>query len=225
MEHKKEQEEFTMKNVVGIVVSIVYILSILSVSSKVTRFGIEFSRKFAHAMIGNWYFIGNYFFTNALACSVVPVMIGVVMAFSYRLNLFKGVERPGQKKSYGTVYYFVALLILVNVSFKIYGSMIPGGICFMPLAYGDAAAALVGKKLNKGCFYIGENRKSISGSAAMFVVSFLTMMLYNIIYSLYYSAEQVLILSLAAMVIECISVKGTDNLTIPIGIFLVSCLI
>ena len=214
-----------MRNVVGVVVSLGYIMGVLLFSAKVTWLGVEVSRKFAHIMVANWWFMGNYFFTNVFACSLVPVIIGVVMAFSYKNNFFKGIERPGQKRSYGTIYYFIAIGILVNISFRIYGNMIPLGICFVPLGYGDGAAALAGKKFHKGCFCIRGCEKSLSGSLAMFIVSLASMLIYTAVYGLDYSVEKLVIFSLTATVIEGVSVNGTDNLTIPLGTFLVSCLV
>lgn len=214
-----------MRNVVGVAVSLGYIMGVLLFSAKVTWLGMEFSRKFAHMMVANWWFIGNYFFTNVFACSLVPGIIGVVMALSYKYNFFKGVERPGQKNSYGTVYYFISILLLVNISFRIYGNMIPLGIYFVPLGYGDGVAALAGKKFHKGCFSIRGCQKSLSGSMAMFIISLASMLIYSAAYSLDYSIDKLVILSLVATVIEGISVNGTDNLTIPLGTFLISWLV
>ena len=101
-----------MRNVIGVVASVAYIVGVLAFSSKMKCFGLEFSRKFAHMMVANWWFIGNYIFDNVIACSTVPIIIGTVMALSYKYSWFDGVERPGQKKSFGTVYYFISLLLL-----------------------------------------------------------------------------------------------------------------
>ena len=176
-------------------------------------------------MVANWWFIGNYIFDNVIACSTVPIIIGTVMALSYKYSWFDGVERPGQKKSFGTVYYFISLLLLVNISFRLYGNMIPMGIYFMPLGYGDGMAALVGKKFYKGIYNVRGSQKSVSGSLAMFLVSFMTMYGYSVIYDLNYSVQKLLALSVAAAVIEAVSIKGSDNITIPLGTYIVSFII
>ena len=214
-----------MRNVIGVVVSVAYIVGVLVFSSKVKSLGLEFSRKFAHMMVANWWFIGNYIFDNVIACSTVPIIIGTVMVLSYKYSWFDGIERPGQKKSFGTVYYFISLLVLVNISFKFYGNMIPMGIYFMPLGYGDGMAALVGKKIHKGTYNVRGSQKSISGSLAMFLVSFITMYGYRAIYDLNYSVQKLLVLSVAATVIEAVSIKGSDNITIPLGTYIVSFII
>ena len=59
----------------------------------------------------------------------------------------------------------------------------------------------------------------------MFIVSLASMLIYNAVYGLDYSVEKLVIFSLTATVIEGVSVNGTDNLTIPLGTFLVSCLV
>ena len=59
----------------------------------------------------------------------------------------------------------------------------------------------------------------------MFLVSFMTMYGYSVIYDLNYSVQKLLALSVAAAVIEAVSIKGSDNITIPLGTYIVSFII
>jgi phytol kinase len=86
----------------------------------------------------------------------------------------------------------------------------------MPLGYGDGFAAIIGEKVHFGVYRIFNSRKSIAGNTAMFIMTFFVIVIYNLIYSLEYSIFQLILISFASTVVEAISIKGTDNLTIPI---------
>lgn len=208
-------------NILGIVIVLIYILFILFFSSIFSKYSIELSRKFAHIMCANSWIISNFFFDNIYYCIIPPFIITIIMILSYKYNIFKGVERPNQKKSYGTVYFFLAMIILEIISFVKYQSIITLGGYFLILGYGDAFAALIGKKKNWIPYKVGNYYKSISGNVAMFIFSFFSFYLYMIFYNLEYSIMDVFIISIIATFLEAISVKGTDNLTIPIGTYFI----
>lgn len=208
-------------NIFGIVVVLVYILFILCFSSVFSKYSIELSRKIAHIMCANSWIISNCFFDNIYYCIIPPLIITIIMILSYKYSIFKGVERPNQKKSYGTVYFFLAMIILEIISFIKYRSIITLGGYFLILGYGDAFAALIGKKKNWLPYKVGNSYKSISGNIGMFIFSFISFYIYIIIYNLEYSIIEVFIISIVATFLEAISIKGTDNLTIPLGTYFI----
>lgn len=214
-----------MSTIAFISVSLIYMLTILYFSStRLSKIGTEFSRKFAHVAISLWWFFGNYFAPNSWAAYWVAIIMAIFMIIAYRFHLINGIERSGEVQSFGCVYYFIGMLILLILSYRLYGSMIPLGIFFMPLGFGDAAAALSGKYFHWKTYTIIHASKSISGNIAMFVVSFISMLMYLTIYNLDYTIMNLLWISLAATILEAVSIKGTDNFTIPLGSFLLSLL-
>ena len=89
------------------------------------------------------------------------------------------------------------------------------------MAYGDAAAAIVGEKYGKLQYYVFA-KKSLEGSAAMFLVSFLSIEASLLFFSTLYSLP-LFTLSVAALVVasvatlaEALSPLGFDNLTVPL---------
>lgn len=80
-------------NLLGIIVSYLYI-GIVIIGAKIfNKKGIEFSRKFIHIMLGNWWFIAMYFFTNVWFAMFVPVTFVIINYVSYKKNLIKVMER------------------------------------------------------------------------------------------------------------------------------------
>lgn len=208
-------------NILGIVIVLMYILFILYFSSIFSKYSIEFSRKFAHIMCANSWTISNFFFDNIYCCIMPPFVMTIIMVLSYKYNIFKGVERPNQKKSYGTVYFFLAMITLEIISFVRYHSIITLGGYFMILGYGDGFAALIGKKKNWLPYKIGNSCKTVSGNIGMFIFSFFSFYTYILIFNLKYSIIEVFMISIIATFLEAISIKGTDNLTIPIGTYFI----
>ncbi|PMB74477.1 hypothetical protein C0195_02530 [Candidatus Bathyarchaeota archaeon] len=88
------------------------------------------------------------------------------------------------------------------------------------MAYGDAFASLIGEKYGKRKYKLLTN-KSLEGSVAMFVFSFLSLAVSLIFFSMLYPfslLDKILVaamVALVATVVEGISPMGFDNLTVP----------
>ena len=106
-------------NWLGILVSYLYIALVIVGAKIFEKKGKEASRKFIHIMLGNWWFIAMYFFTNVWFAAFVPATFVIINYLSYKKDLIKVMERDEQD-GLGTVYYAVALLILAIVSFGIF---------------------------------------------------------------------------------------------------------
>ena len=108
-----------MNNFIGILVSYVYIALVIIGAKIFKKKGKEASRKFIHIMLGNWWFIAMYYFTNVWFAAFVPATFVIINYISYKKDLIKVMERDVQD-GLGTVYYAISLLILVIVSFGVY---------------------------------------------------------------------------------------------------------
>ena len=110
-----------MNNLVGIIVSIIFIGMII-VSAKVfEKAGKEASRKYIHIMLSNWWVIAMIFFDNMIWAAFVPALFVVINYLSYKNGIIKVMERDSSdknKESLGTVYYALSLLILVFTLFS-----------------------------------------------------------------------------------------------------------
>lgn len=211
-----------MENWLGILVSYLYIALVIAGAKIFEKKGKEASRKFIHIMLGNWWFIAMYFFTNVWFCAFVPATFIVINYLSYKKDIIKVMERDEQD-GFGTVYYAVTLLILVIVSFGIYKMPSLGLIPNLVMAYGDGLAALVGKSIKSKRYKIGDTKKSLAGSATMFIISTLLVGGYLAFWhsdvflaTPHWPLVSVLI-GFAVTAIEAISGKGTDNITVPLS--------
>ena len=85
------------------------------------------------------------------------------------------------------------------------------------MGYGDGLAAVIGQAIESKKFNINGNKKSVAGCIAMFLVTFMIITGYltkcesaNIII-------KAILSSILLTLIEAVSKKGTDNLTVPIA--------
>ncbi|MCI6691378.1 MAG: SEC59/DGK1/VTE5 family protein [Clostridium sp.] len=212
-----------MVNVVGIIVSILFIFGIIGISSLLNKLNIlanEDSRKFIHVGVANWWIVAMIFFNNNIYASIVPALFVIINYISYKKQIFKAMERDGSKNDLGTVYFALSLMILALITFKNTEFSYIGALGILVMGYGDGFAAIIGVKYGKHKFKVLGNNKSLEGSLAMFlfsfVVSLVILYIFNPVNMLLYS----LILATVSTVLEAFSPYGLDNLTVPLGISL-----
>ncbi len=211
-----------MNNFIGILVSYVYIALVIIGAKIFKKKGKEASRKFIHIMLGNWWFIAMYYFTNVWFAAFVPATFVIINYISYKKDLIKVMERDVQD-GLGTVYYAISLLILVIVSFGVYKEPSLGLIPNLVMAYGDGLAGLLGRMIKSKRYKLSDTKKSVAGSITMFVISTLLIggyLLYwhkEIFWSTPHWTLVAVLIGFAITAIEAISEKGTDNITVPLG--------
>jgi phytol kinase len=204
-----------------------YILFIILLSERMTaplHVLQKSSRKFLHAMIGNLPFIIPFF-----SSSIYPVLVAapfiVVTFLASPVSPFKklnkkmkglaGITEEGHHL--GLVFYAISYTILAFF-FASKPYIIAAGI--LPMAYGDAAASLIGEKYGKRKYKLVA-AKTLEGSMAMFLVSLFVLTLSLAFFSILYpfSALNRLLASFGVAVIaalvEGVSPLGFDNLTVP----------
>jgi len=117
----------------------------------------------------------------------------------------------------GLVFYAVSYTCLA-VLFASKPYAIAAGV--LPMAYGDATASIIGERFGRHRYKLVA-RKSLEGSIAMFTVSFASLTVSLIFFSIFYPiqvlAKLPAVLAAAAVgtLVEGLSPMGFDNLTVP----------
>ena len=202
---------------------------IILVTNKIKdRVSTNFSRKFLHIMIGNFIFVIPFFTLRSFPLSfpffVAAPFILVTFLFSplspvdlsSRVSGLAEVTGGGHK--FGLVLYAVSYSFLA-LFFSTEPYVLAAGI--LPMAYGDAAASLVGQKLGRHKYNVF-GAKSLEGSMAMFLTclfGLLALMLF-FVYLYPISIFDFAVASLGAAVVatacEALTPRGFDNLTVPL---------
>ena len=111
----------------------------------------------------------------------------------------------------------VALLMLVvSIIAYVAGDPRIGATGILIMGYGDGFAAIIGKKIKSKKYKIGKTTKSIAGSLTMFIISlfisFIVLKMIGVKYLIFDSFG----IAVVATILEAISIKGFDNITVPV---------
>jgi phytol kinase len=207
-----------------------YVIAVIGVTGKINfHFPKSVSRKFLHIMIGNLIFIIPFFSFNVFPVNFPFFVAAPFILLTFLVSKASPIKNISNKMSglsdvtsgghgFGLVFYAVSFTILAFLfSSKPY--VIAAGI--IPMAFGDAAASLVGQKIGYHQYNIFA-KKSLEGSIAMFMVCFLSLLgsllFFGYLYPLSAFNFVVAVLGVAVVATTCeaLTPKGLDNLTVPL---------
>ncbi len=211
-----------------LVFSIFGVIGVSEILRKIFRFDPEVTRKVIHISVGVAVFPAPLIFSSSIPVIAVAIFFILVNFLSLKIKLFKGMDSVA-RQTYGTVYYPLAFLILVISFWKNYPALI--SISMLILAIGDAVAAIVGESVKSPKIYnLTGDKKSIEGSAAMFITSFFIVFLSLIFMNnsklwwgdvSNFSIDKIFLISLLTsffvMIVEGLGSYGLDNLFLPLA--------
>lgn len=205
--------------------AVVFIL--MSALQKLFHLSVEVSRKLTHIFIGFTWINLYYFFilpesVHPLEVLVLPISFIIINALSYRYKIFTMIERDDDNHP-GTVYYAIAMTILMGLTIVFPKTLIPSGIAVFCLSLGDGFAALFGTLFGKYGPKITEN-KSLIGTLACFVGAFLSVYCLMLLVPFSFPLWGALLVAAATAVCELCG-KGLDNFSITFGVTAVATLV
>jgi dolichol kinase len=203
-----------------------YVLALIVVSGRlegVLGLSRGSSRKFLHAMIGNLVLVIPFFGGSPGPVLIAaPFILVTFLASPYtpipKLRALLGdlADLTEEGHHMGLILYSLSFTLLV-VLFPSRPDVIAAGI--LPMAYGDSSAALVGRRFGKR---MTVNGKTVEGSAAMFTMSLVSLILGLAFVSSIHSFDPIrsLMPTMAAVIVctlvEALSPRGLDNLAVPV---------
>jgi dolichol kinase len=220
------------RDLIGLVTSFGYAFGLLIIAEVIRRwrgYPQDFTRKFVHIGAGMWVFGVLALFEN-WTIGIIPFATFIVLNFIfYRFRLLESVDAPDSTP--GTVYFALSITLLFLIFWRTNSPDDRGYIAAagtMAMTWGDALAAIVGKRWGRHHYQIGRGRRSFEGSAAMFIASFVAILLTLLLtpgsalspqsVPIGFNAALIasLIAALAATIAEGVSPHGTDNLSVPL---------
>ena len=209
-----------MNNLIGVIVSTIYIAFVLVTSKFVSKNGEEISRKYVHIMLCNIWIIYLLFIDSLLVGCILPAIFVVINTLSYKFKLIKSMERE-ENDGFGTIYYAISILITVIFSYWFDNPEL-GAIGILSMGYGDGLAAVIGKNIKSPKYKIGNTTKSLAGSTTMFIVTFIISAIVLYIVGAEYFILKGIVMAVVATILEAISIKGLDNITVPSVLMILS---
>jgi len=203
----------------ALVLSFVYCAAAIGAAElirKIRGYGDEFTRKLVHVTIGLWIIPTLLLFQSWYWAAALPALAVVGNFLSQRMNILRGIERA-DRHDFGTVFFPLSFVICIFAYFNsAYPVSAAAGI--IPMALGDAAAAVVGNAFGRRPYIFLGAKKTLEGSAAMLVVSavtvFTTLLIFKV--SVPSCAIAACLIAAVATLLEAAGKNGLDNLTVPV---------
>jgi phytol kinase len=212
-------------DLIGIVGTFIFVFLIIGLGEflrKKFNLSTEFTRKVIHIGVGNWVFLWPFSFKHWYAVAIPPAFFIALNYLSYRREIFKAMERKEKAGGLGTVYYALSLTLLAAVFWYVEKPWI-AALGMILMAWADGLADVIGRKFGIHKYRIMGSVKSFEGSIGFFIIGVLSSFATISFFKAYMEAtltHPVLLISILiagiATIIEGLSPKGTDNLTVPI---------
>jgi len=217
------------QNYTALIVSFAYVFGVIGVAELLRRVAgrsPDFTRKFIHIGVGMWIVGTVFLFENCYLALVPPLAFTIINAISYLRGTIKAME-TGEKGNLGTIYFPISFAIII---YCFWGMPVPMVASMMPMTWGDAQAALVGRRYGFHRYTIFGRTRSVEGSVAMLLWSWIPTSLALAILPIALGTPSVSPLlaliyggatSLVCTLVEALSPWGIDNLTVPLVAMLV----
>ncbi|MCK4471616.1 MAG: phosphatidate cytidylyltransferase [Anaerolineae bacterium] len=208
----------------ALIISYVYVFAMIGVGeglrkwlgqAKPGTYSTEFTRKVIHISVGMWAFGTVLLFQHWYFAIIPPLSFVILNYISYRREIFKSVE-TGEKGNLGTVYFPISFVIIIYLFWESPHLLVAS---LMPMTWGDALAAILGRRYGQRKYSVLGSTRSVEGSLAMFLVSWLSTFLALLLLSpLAWQTSLLYSLALAvfATLVEALSPWHIDNLTVPL---------
>jgi dolichol kinase len=210
-------------DLIGVLLVYTYVAILIIATERLSNKYPNISRKILHIMVGNIAFILPIFQTKEVMAFIAA---GPFILFTFLMSPHTPIKSIRGKTSaaghgMGLVYYSITWTILAYLFFD---NMVVIAIGILAMSYGDGFASVIGVKFGKKKYNVFGDQKSFAGSIAMFIFTFIPMIFavlyYQIPITIFLLASLALI-CLIATIIEGITPKGIDNLTVPFFVVLI----
>ena len=172
----------------------------------------ELLRKIIHIGIGPLILIAKFIEISQAFAAYFTLLVFCLIVINYVYRLFPIIEDV-DRKSYGTLFYCLSLLILIIFFWdKDPYSLMAG---FLIMTFGDGLAGLIGKNFTSKSWLIFNQRKSFIGTITMLLTSICVVILLGLFGEFSINSNFFLI-AFIATILEQFSIFGIDNFTVPI---------
>ena len=207
----------------GVVFSFAFVFAVIGIAQLVLKLKLATpatTRKIVHIGVSHWWLIAVACFDTWYYAIIGPIAFILINTASFLFRLFPAMEHEKRSRNLGTIYFPISLLVLVILAWTGHVQPWAAGMSVLILGWGDGLASLVGEQTTSPEFRVFGNRKSLLGSATMFVASGLVATIFLLAAGV--SATAGIVLGRAAAIaavatfIELVTPLGLDNLTVPL---------
>ena len=208
--------------VIGYIVFLIYTTGIMLLGiivEKKTNIDKTVCRKLTHIISAFVWVICYFFFGCSIHWVILNFFGAAALGFVTLNKKFSAFQREDSDNSPGMFYFGLSTAIVALICYLVGEELyLYTGITYYCLALGDGFAPLVAKLFGKYNIEVRPH-KTLVGTLTVFAVSFLSTLVFSLIFDM--GLDVVFILSVAALtaVTEFYGFKGTDNIFIEFFVF------
>jgi dolichol kinase len=233
-------------DIVAFIISFILILIVVRVNATIEESGklsTNVTRKVIHIFVAPIGLIAWMLFSGGVSSRWLALLVPVLFALLFLAigtgkivneDFVKSMSRTGDPRELlgGTLYYVLMFCVVTILWFYVPVTGIAGAtpaavVIVGCVAGGDGLADVIGRKYGgEKKFGVGGAEKTLIGSVGMFIGSFLFSYILTFMFSIEAGFDMVallipiLVISLIATIVEAITPKGLDNLTVPIAVII-----
>lgn len=212
-----------MPDIVALGESFIFIFAFIGLASLLLRLrllGPAMTRKVVHIGVAHWWLLYLAFIHSAWVGMAGALAFTLINAVSYKLKLFKAMEDPTARPNLGTIWFPIALAVLIGLELAGLVTRWQAGVGVLVMGWGDGMAAVVGQRFARRPFDVFGSKKSAIGTIALLVFSFVTTAAMTAFFVPGLSAWDIFLragsTAMFAALVEFATPFGVDNLTVPI---------
>lgn len=214
----------------GIVISFAFVFAVIGVAQtflKLGWFSASVTRKVVHIGVAHWWLVAMAVLPSLGYALIGPLAFIAINAISYKTHVFKAMEHEVATKNLGTIYFPIALTLLVLLTWGLGLPKWYGAVAILVLGWGDGMASLVGEHFPGMRFRLPGGRKSLNGTAAMFAAAWATTGIVAVVFGMEPATAAALgfIVAGFATATELATPFGLDNISMPLVSILVLALL
>ncbi|MBK8987214.1 MAG: hypothetical protein IPM39_14230 [Chloroflexi bacterium] len=206
-------------NLLGVIVCSLYIFSIIGLAELLRwwrGYSSGFTRKIIHIGVGMMTWVLVYLFTSPWPFIGMCLVFAFLLYLDYKYELVPAMAST-DKSNKGTIYFPLAAAAGVLAFWQQPPLMVAA---LMPLTWGDGLAPVVGKAYGRRAYFVASHMRTVEGSAGFFVFGLLFTWLALWVMpgppaiTAAVAFLPALVITFCTTLIEAVSIKGIDNLTI-----------
>jgi len=196
-------------------ISVAYVAALLVLAEVLRRWGglrRRVIRAVVHAAVAAWIVPTALWFDSPVWAALLPMLFAAVNVFCWLTGRFRAFSEPGEQTG-GIVFHPVAISAVILL-FWSPGSRSIAVASVLVMGWADPLAALVGGAVRSPSFTPWGEKKSLAGSATMFLVALAVVKGVALAAGEPLGWVGALVLAAAATLAEAFSARGSDNLSV-----------
>ncbi len=222
----------TMRDLIGLGIGYAYPVALIGLAEAVRRwkgYPQDFTRKLIHIGAGMWVF-GILALFDTWYIGLLPFATFIILNYIfYRYRIFAAMDAPDSTP--GTIYFALSITLLFLAFWRPDSPLDRGYVAVagtMVMTWGDALASIIGQRWGQHRYTMAGSTRTWEGSGVMLLASFVSILLTLLLVpgsslspetsalGLGICLVAALLSGVTAALVESVSPRGTDNLSVPL---------